>query len=296
MALPARKLSPVPGRGLQTGVPAGRPVSGEREAVSFHRPALRAHAAGVTHVGRVRATNQDAFLLVSLDNEAEAARHESTGAVHGERVLLAVSDGMGGAAAGEIASAVTLASLQRALPIESDDWRASLRKATLVANAEVLEASRVPGRHGMGATLTAACVHDGVVDIAQVGDSRAYLFRDGRLRQLTIDQTWVQTQVDLGRMTQAEAATSSLRNVLAAAMGGGREVRPVVERFGLAPRDLLLLCSDGLTNELADAEIAAILTVESSPAAASARLLRAAYTSGAHDNVTVLLATIRSPA
>ncbi len=243
----------------------------------------------------MRESNQDAFLLVSLDDKAEAGRHESTGAVQGERILLAVSDGMGGAAAGEVASEVTLASFQRALPHESDDWRASMRKATILANAEVLEASRMPGRHGMGATLTAACVHDGVVDIAQVGDSRAYLFRDGRLRQLTMDQTWVQTQVDLGRMTAKEAASSSLRNVLAAAMGGGREVRPVVERFELAPRDLLLLCSDGLTNELDDAQIAAILTAELSPAAASARLLGAAYTSGAHDNVTVLLAAIRSP-
>lgn len=297
--MPARSLPLASRRGLLPDAPKDAPTpkagSGEREAISSRRTPLPVRAAGVTHTGRVRSSNQDAFLLVALEDEGDVPRQEGADAVYGERILLAVSDGMGGAAAGEVASAITLAALQRALPLESDDWRAALRQATLVANAEVRDAARVPGRRGMGATLTAACIHDGLVDIAQVGDSRAYLFRDGRLRQLTRDQTWVQTQVDLGRMSEVEAASSSLRNVLAAAMGGGTEVRPVLGRFVLAPGDLLLLCSDGLTNELTDAQIAAILAAEPAPTAASARLLGAAYTNGAYDNVTVLVGAILPP-
>lgn len=262
------------------------------ETVTAH---WRLRVAALTHTGRHREGNEDSFIVTTMGASPHAVVDDavSTTLDLGRRpVLLAVSDGMGGAAAGEIASALTIESLRRSLGGTSQDWDASITEAVARANRDVWNASAAPERKGMGATLTAVCLHGHDAHVAEVGDSRAYLWRAGKLEQLTKDQSYVQLLLDSGRITEEEAASSPMRNMIVSAMGVAPTVRVDVGSLRLVVGDTLLVCSDGLTSELAADEIAEVLTRETSPVEACDMLVRIANENGGRDNVTVIVANV----
>ncbi|KRC54763.1 MULTISPECIES: PP2C family protein-serine/threonine phosphatase [unclassified Nocardioides] len=207
--------------------------------------------------------------------------------------LLCVADGVGGAAAGEIASATTTYVVSaRSLAHPGFEPERLLRAAVAEAHTQLVAGVAAdPARRGMATTLTAVLT-DGVhTSLAQVGDSRAYLLRDGRLVQLSHDQTLVQSLVDAGRLTPAEAAASPYRNVVLQAVDGEHEPEPVLQPLDLRPGDRLLLCSDGMSDVLSPATVHLLLGIDSLGAAAE-RLVRAAIDSGTRDNVTVVVADV----
>jgi len=232
-------------------------------------------AAAVTDRGRKRASNEDAFGF-SVE--------------HGAYV---VCDGMGGAAAGEIASSIAVDEVLRVLSSERDP-RSPLPKvaedAICAANRAIYSrAQRNPRLSGMGTTLVALVVEETRVWILNVGDSRCYRLRQGRLEQLTLDHSLVEEQVRLGRMTRHEAGRSPLRNVITRALGTQSSVTPDCFQFEAQPGDLFLLCSDGLTRELPDVTIQSLLAVDAALQERIARLVAAANKAGGHDNITCVL-------
>lgn len=250
--------------------------------------------AAETDVGRVRENNEDAYVVAAVGDASSDVR--SHGEVHFDArlhpVLLAVSDGIGGEAAGETASALALESLRRFLPPDSPDWGASLRGAVEQANQEVWAAGQRLHTRGMGATLTAVWVHGNEAHVAEVGDSRAYLLRDGELRLLTHDQSYVQFLVDAGVLEQEEAEHSPMKNVIVSAMGHGPDVRVDIGRVRLETNDKLLVCSDGLSNELTATRMRDVLVESETPRAACARLIALANEHGGNDNITVIVAQL----
>lgn len=178
-------------------------------------------AFGLTDVGVVRKNNEDAFLIADLEREETADRPWHEAAVSQRGILLAVSDGMGGAAAGEIASALTVGSLRQWLGEDHQGvgTQVLIKEAVEEANRNVFDAAQDNERRGMGATLTAVLVRGKMAHIAEVGDSRAYLIRGGRIRQVTRDQSYVQLLVEQGVVTREQAEKSPHRNVILQAMG-----------------------------------------------------------------------------
>jgi len=239
----------------------------------------RVVAAGATDVGQVRSGNEDALLV-------------------GDSVF-AVADGMGGHLAGEVASATALepvAALEGQVFDDAAAAVAALRDAVVVANRTVVELAREDPRYrGMGTTLTAVLVEGRRLHLAHVGDSRAYLLRSGRLRQLTDDHTLVQHLVDEGQITREQAATHPQRSIITRAIGVSPEVEVDAISFDLAPGDQVLLCSDGLTGVLDDDTIARSLTAGDDPEATVGQLIDQANAGGGHDNITVLLLRYEDP-
>lgn len=250
-----------------------------------------------TDVGMRRASNEDAFVLVDLDAPSTAISCAGERLeIRGKRMLLALSDGMGGAAAGEVASSLALGTLVRELH-ESGNERMdrALEAAVHVANARVLEAASNAERHGMGATLTAVVIVEGIAWIAEVGDSRAYLLRDRKLHQLTRDQSYVQMLVDMGAISEAEAKDSPKKNVILQAVGTTPELRVALGALSLRRGDRLLLCSDGLTNEVDDQELAELLS-RNAPDVACEHAIARANQHGGRDNVTAIVAVLEGDA
>jgi PPM family protein phosphatase len=226
-------------------------------------------AAGVTDVGRVREGNEDAFL--------EEARRLG---------VVAVADGMGGHRAGEVASATALASLRASMAAGEP-----LRDAIVGANDAVLERSVSDQElHGMGTTLTAGTLgEDGNLLVGHVGDSRAYLLRDGDLTQITNDHSLVEEMVRTGELTPEQAESHPQRSIITRALGIDPEVDVDVYPVQLEAGDRILLCSDGLTTMVRSDEIADILTREPDPKRAAQRLVDAANAAGGEDNVTAIV-------
>lgn len=248
---------------------------------------------GQTDIGRVRPANEDAFVIADLTGgnliqERQIARFEV-----GERgVLLAVSDGMGGHKAGDVASALVVESLRRAMaasPAHEVPCDALLEKAVEKANREVWEAAHVPGREGMGATATALFVHGTAAYIAEVGDSRAYLLRNGVLVQVTRDQSFVQLLVDSGVMTPEQAERAPLRNLILQAMGQKPDVKVALGKLDLRQHDCFLLCSDGLSNKVSAAEMRDVILGSPRLDAGCARLIDLANEHGGEDNITLII-------
>jgi serine/threonine protein phosphatase PrpC len=254
--------------------------------------------AGRSDIGRSRSHNEDALIIADVASgtlcRGEAPRARFQVGQHG--VLLAVSDGMGGEKAGEVASAVVVEALARAMVGTRPDAPPDARIADAVqeANREVLRAAQQPGREGMGATLTAVFVQargaGATAFIAEVGDSRAYLLRSGRITQLTKDQSYVQLLLDAGAVDEKGAADSPLHNVILQAMGHKRRIDVALGKLELRRRDCLLLCSDGLTNAVKDDEISGILLGSPDLDRACAHLVDLANERGGRDNITVLTA------
>lgn len=258
-------------------------------------PRVGMSVVGRSDVGRVRTSNEDAFLIADLSAAAPVAGTllSATFEVGARGVLLAVADGMGGAQAGEVASALALRALRTGLStIEARSAEAALVSCVEAANRAVWGASAFEGRDGMGATMTAVLIYGQRAYVAEVGDSRAYVLRGRRLVQLTHDQSFVQLLVDQGAITAAEAAESPQRNVVTQAIGTSPEVSVALSRFTLRRGDRLLLCSDGLTGHVGGRELESIVSTAGSLDAACDGLIELANARGGEDNVTVLVAEI----
>lgn len=232
------------------------------------------------------------FRFAALSETGPVREHNEDAGFAGP-YLLCVADGVGGAAAGEIASATTAYIVSaRSLAAPGYDPDRLLRAAVADAHDQLVAGIAAdPARTGMGTTLT-ALLTDGIsAALAQVGDSRAYLLRAGRLTQLSHDQTLVQAWVDAGRLTPEEAAASPYKNVVLQAVDGEHVPVPVVQPLDLRPGDRLLLCSDGMSDVLPHARVAPLLSGDSRSMAAE-RLVRAAVDAGTRDNVTVVVADV----
>lgn len=212
--------------------------------------------------------------------------------------MLVVADGMGGHAAGELASATAVATFA-ALDVDQDlqpgddEVLGLLAAATDEAHAALgMVTGNTPGSRGMGTTVTALAWLNDRVAVAHIGDSRAYLLRDGQLRQLTRDHTFVQTLVEAGRITPDEALTHERRNLLTRALDGVHDVESDLSIREVHAGDRFLLSSDGLHGVVPVDRIAAILASHSDPTAAVAALVDEALRAGAPDNVTALVADV----
>jgi protein phosphatase len=270
--------------------------------------AVRIDVAGLSDRGKVRDENQDHFLVLRTGRYSETlATSLPPGEIperSGERgLLMMLADGMGGHAAGEIASRTVLVTMTH-LILDHPEWILKIDEDSLadledrtVARYRALDyalADRMradPSLKGMGTTLTVACSLGLDLFIGHVGDSRAYVFHQGTMRQLTRDHTHVQRLVDAGMLSPQEAAAHQLRSVLTNVLGGAtRSVEVESHQLRLAPGDRLLLCSDGLTGVVTDEEIGSILAGAASSAEACRRLVDRALERGAPDNVTALVA------
>jgi protein phosphatase len=284
-------MSPTPPHGTPRPVPSDVPLEGTRVRV-FAR----------TDVGRTREHNEDAFLVADLAaahplafDGADAAPHEFD-AAHG--ALFLVADGLGGAAAGEVASHLATEAafhaLRAALPDAADDatrFATALRDAVLAANAAIHRtAAERADLRGMATTLTAAALRGDTLYLAQVGDSRAYLIRAGAARQITKDQSLVQRLVDAGELTPEQAETSARRNIILQALGADRTVKVDVTHQPVRRGDVLLLCSDGLSGQLRAAELADAAAAAPDLDALCSALIARANDTGGPDNITVVAA------
>jgi protein phosphatase len=265
-------------------------------------------AAGKTDQGRVRKRNEDQFLIADLTKSLRVVQSSMPSAHPGGIVgvtghLLAVADGMGGLAGGEIASGLTVETLAwfvaRTMPwfFRFQDGREPELEAELVSAVEacrqaVAEAAAGTRFEEMGTTLTLAHVLWPRAYIVHLGDSRCYLHRDGHLKQLTRDHTIAQRAMDEGLITGEEARGTALGHTLWNCIGGGAVLSPDVYRATLQPGDELLLCTDGLTRKLTDARIAELLESAETPGAAVEGLVGAANAAGGEDNITVIVARV----
>ena len=248
--------------------------------------------AALSDVGLARAINEDAFQLTDLSTGASFGASPSNGklALGAGGVLLTLSDGMGGHAAGDVAAATVISSVRGALQAnDGGPAEQRLEAAVLRANTDVIAAARVKGRHGMGATLTAVLVNHDTAYVAEVGDSRAYLLRSGQLKLLTRDQSLVQMLVDQGLMAPEEAETSPRKNILLQAMGTSNDIHAAIGQVTLRQGDKLLLCSDGISNAVSHDELCEILAANG-PWPACARLVQLANDRGGDDNLTAVVA------
>ena len=262
--------------------------------------------AAQTHPGKVRSNNEDHYYtarfgreLVTLDtnvpDELVPNRFEESAYV------MVVADGIGGRAAGEVASSLAISSgLNLALnspkwtlvptPEEIQEnlerWRQRFRQIDYVVSQR---AAADPALYGMGTTLTVACSIGADLVIYHVGDSRIYLFRNGRLIRLTRDHTLAQQLADAGLIAPEEVATHRQRHALTQALGRGGKIEAEIDHIRLAHGDRLLMCTDGLTDMVPDAKIAQILNGLPSSHAACHALVDAALDAGGKDNVTVVL-------
>ncbi len=254
---------------------------------------------GRTDVGKVRTNNEDAFVVADLARSAKLDTSDGDKSVDvpAEGMLLAVSDGMGGEQAGEVASALVIESLRRELAANKDMVSGEtvtkmLDIAVFGANKEVFDAAKEPGKKGMGATLTAVFVMGETAFIAEVGDSRAYLVRNHRIRQITRDQSFVQLLVDAGAISADEAKDYPHKNVILQAMGQKADVKPAIGKLALRRFDRLLLCSDGLSNKVQDSEMREIVDAASVLDDACKKLIELANERGGEDNITLILAEV----
>ena len=241
---------------------------------------IRYTAAAATDLGRKRASNEDAFGFSVEDG------------------VYVVCDGMGGAAAGEVASALAVDEMLRLLRGRAQSGSAdravmlpqAAEEAVCAANQAIFSRSQRDVKlYGMGTTLVSLVTKERRVWVLNVGDSRCYRLRNRRLEQITRDHSLVEERVRLGRMTPAEALRSPLRNVITRALGTESSVTPDVFELEAEPGDLFLLCSDGLTRELADALIESLLDASLPLDELCGRLVEAAKKAGGSDNITCLL-------
>jgi len=264
--------------------------------------------AAITHLGRVRKNNEDAYLVSALDGEEPHVNSLSrTPKVCQVGLLAAVADGMGGAAAGEIASREGLASLAVYLfghwgrfpateATEEGLFRALIGAAEEASAAVLRYSDEDRTARGMGSTLTATVIWNGHLYLCQVGDSRAYLYRRPHMVQLTKDQTLVNEMITSGFLTQDQARTHPQRSMITQALGCPQPIKAAIGKVALRRGDRLLICSDGLHGEVGDAEIKNILERGYSPRRSLELMLEGALEHGGRDNVTGLLLHLDDPA
>ncbi len=249
---------------------------------------VRITCEALSDVGRKRKGNEDALIL----NE--------------DQKLYVVADGMGGHAAGEVASRVAVEAIAEFVALTGGNQEITwpfglddsisyegnrLKTAVRHANSRVLEATRESAEYeGMATTVAAVLVDGDTANLAHVGDSRIYLYHGGTIEQLTRDHSWVNEQIETGAISPEQARSHPLRNVVTRALGGRADLLVDIQSRRMAPGDILLLCSDGLTTMVQDAEIARILGEAGGDVQrAAAALVREANEKGGEDNITVLL-------
>ena len=239
---------------------------------------LRVEVTSATHRGQVRANNEDAVLAERADSPVAERRG----------VLCVVADGMGGHAAGEVASSLAVQTTRQHFYASREPENGlALREAISAANEAVWrEAQRSPDRAGMGCTISAAVVRGDEVAVGHVGDSRAYMVRRADITQITTDHSWVAEQVRAGALTPEQARQHPRRNVITRAIGQRASVAVDIYRLHAAAGDAIVLCSDGLSSVVEDDEIGRYAR-ELPPQEAVKRLIDVANSRGAPDNVTV---------
>ncbi len=262
--------------------------------------AIRVEVFGKTDLGRTRDHNEDSFLVVDLTRNAASLQPDVRRHDIGPRgTLFVVADGMGGAAAGELASEMATDTIYAHL---MKTWNAEdevtpqrfayrLKEAVEVANASIhAHAKAHPEVRGMGTTTTAAGVLNDHLYLTQVGDSRAYLIRGGEAHQITKDQSLMQRLVEAGELTEEEAAQSERRNIILQALGPDPKVKVDLTYQEVRRGDILVLCSDGLSGQVKKEEIAKIVTAAPDLSTACDRLIALANERGGPDNITVVIA------
>lgn len=249
---------------------------------------MKMTAYGLTDVGRRRETNEDDFLLEP------------------GRGVYAVADGMGGHAAGEIASRLAIETLREVLRrdvnanngMSADEAADGLRGAVVEANRRICDSIRLhEERRGMGTTVVALVHAGGEAIVGHVGDSRLYLLRGAELLRMTSDHSWVNEQVKLGLMNDDTAQRHPMRNIVTRALGSRQEVVVDLATVDIRPGDVFLLCSDGLNTMLTDEQIQSVLEARrTDPEAACRELVDEANRHGGEDNVTVVVACVAETA
>jgi PPM family protein phosphatase len=293
--------------------PADRPNAVPAEAADSLSSRVRIDVSGESHTGHHRANNEDHFLITKLTRTLQKLATSLPAGDVPERAeevnySMIVVDGMGGHAAGEIASRMAISTLI-SLALDVPDWifkvepdqageiESRARERVQEVGAVLAERGRrEPALRGMGTTLTAARSLGRDLMITHVGDSRAYLLRAGVLHRLTRDHTYAQLLVDTGQLAPEDAAGSRHRHILTNALGeSGEEVQVDTDRLQLEDGDRLLLCSDGLTDLVDDGVIAKLLGEATTSGDACQRLVEQALDRGGRDNVTVVVAIYGIP-
>lgn len=270
-------------------------------------PSFAVHAFGLTNTGRVRSSNEDQFLIAELSRrlriQQTSLAHSDSHQSRSRAYVLLVADGMGGHAAGEVASALSVEVvetfivdlLRRFSNLRAEDERGviqDLREAVQQADMRILvETVAHPELAGMGTTLTMAFISGKRLFVIHAGDSRCYLWRGGHLEQLTHDHTWAAELARRGAITADQVRHHPRRHIVTNVLGGGTSgVHVEVQQIMLEPADVVLLCSDGLTDMVADQQLAKILMAELSPEQACSRLIAEANNAGGKDNITAVVA------
>jgi protein phosphatase len=274
-------------------------------AAPVHSLVVRAF--GLTDPGRVRPKNEDHFLVADLSRMLHVRQtslpQATTQQGRSRGHVLLVADGMGGHNAGEVASALSVETveafvvelLRRFSNLQADDENGvihDLREAVRQADARIFEEAREhPEFRGMGTTLTVAFASGRRVFLFHAGDSRCYHLRGGSLQQVTEDHTLVAELVHSGAISPEQARHHPHRHIVTNVLGGDKAgVRVDVQRGTLEPGDVLLICSDGLTDMLDDGRLASVLTSEADPESACRRLVAEANEAGGRDNITAIVA------
>lgn len=250
--------------------------------------------AGLSDVGRKREHNEDSFIIVGQD------------------LLFVVADGMGGHAAGEVASRIAVNAMADFIASTRKDAEITwpyeydtnlsvasnrLKTAIRIANQKIIDTiGERRELEGMGTTLVSILLSEGIACIAHVGDSRAYQVRDGKMEQMTGDHSWVNEQIKLGFLTKEEAERHPFRNVVTRALGSKEDVQVDIIEKPLQAGDRLLLCSDGLNTMIDDSTILGIITdAKGNPDLATKNLIATANEEGGEDNVTAILVHVEKP-
>jgi protein phosphatase len=273
-----------------TGKPA---ASREREG------SITLHLFGRTDVGQIREHNEDSFLIADLTRQSRPFTDTALELEVGHRgTLLGVCDGMGGAAAGEVASRLAVEIIYERLasgdpPKDHDDLARRLVNAVEDAGVRIFSEARADRtRRGMGTTATIATLIDNRLFVAQVGDSRGYVLRNGALFQVTRDQSLVNQLIEAGQLTEEEAETFEHNNIILQALGTAETVQVDLTYTDLRRGDVLLFCSDGLSGMIRTEEIREVLLRVEAPEQACTALIEHANLAGGHDNITVIVARV----
>ena len=258
---------------------------------------IRVKLFGRTDVGQIREHNEDNFLIANLTTGSRGLMEENrTPFVEQGGLVLGVCDGMGGAAAGEVASKMAVDLIYEQLKdggpaIERDEIARRLVHSIEYAGAQIFQEARSDrSRRGMGTTSTIAVFLDERIFVGQVGDSRAYLLRNGRLAQLSRDQSLVNQLIEAGQLTEEEAETFEHNNIILQALGTAETVQVDLTYVDICKGDILMMCSDGLSGMIRADEIREVLMKCDEPLDACRELTDRANAAGGHDNITVIVA------
>src|SRR4051812_16128612 len=256
---------------------------------------LEVRVFGQTDVGQVREHNEDNYLVADLTRKTRSFDPTAVHVLGRSGAVFGVCDGMGGAAAGEVASQLAVDIIYDRLaeakaPRNREDLASRLVRAVQDAGVRIFGEARADrSRRGMGTTSTIATLIDDRLFLAQVGDSRAYILRDGDLTQVTRDQSLVNQLIEAGQLTEEEAETFEHNNIILQALGTSEVVQVDLTYVDLRADDTLLICSDGLSGMVRGEDIRGVLTELEDPAEACAKLISSANDAGGHDNVTVVI-------